>query len=36
MPAVPKLPSLAAEDYLNAVYKLQLSASPVSTTALAD
>lgn len=36
MPAVPKLPSRAAEDYLKAVYKLQRSASPVSTTALAD
>ncbi len=36
MPVVPKLPSRAAEDYLKAVYKLQRSSAPVSTTALAD
>ena len=35
MPTVDKLPSRAAEDYLKAVYKLQQTKSPVSTTALA-
>lgn len=35
MPATANVPSRAAEDYLKAVYKLQRSESPVSTTALA-
>jgi DtxR family Mn-dependent transcriptional regulator len=35
MPATANVPSRAAEDYLKAVYKLQCSESPVSTTALA-
>jgi len=35
MPAAANVPSRAAEDYLKAVYKLQRSESPVSTTALA-
>jgi DtxR family Mn-dependent transcriptional regulator len=35
MPTVAKLPTRAAEDYLKAVYTLQRSSSPVSTTALA-
>jgi DtxR family Mn-dependent transcriptional regulator len=35
MPAAANVPSRAAEDYLKAVYKLQRSVSPVSTTALA-
>lgn len=36
MPTVTKLHSRAAEDYLKAIYKLQRSSSPVSTTALAE
>lgn len=36
MPMVEKLPSRAAEDYLKAIYTLQRSSSPVSTTALAE
>jgi DtxR family Mn-dependent transcriptional regulator len=35
MPTVAKLQSRAAEDYLKAIYTLQRSSSPVSTTALA-
>lgn len=35
MPTEANVPSRAAEDYLKAVYKLQRSESPVTTTALA-